>query len=56
MQRFTDLSNIIGQMVQAPPTISPELLSLLNVSEYMTMFDRVQKFWMTQQFKLDPNR
>ena len=56
MGRFTHLSNLIGQMVQTPPTISQDLLSLVNVSEYMALFDRVQKYWASTQFQLDPNR
>ena len=56
MGRFTHLSNLIGQMVQSPPTISQDLLSLVNVSEYMALFDRVQKYWASTQFQLDPNR
>lgn len=56
MGRFGQLSELIAQMVQSPPTISQDLLSLVNVSEYMALFDRVQKYWATTQFQLDPKR
>jgi len=56
MSRFTQLSQKISDMIQSPPTISPELIALINVTEYMNMFDRVQDFWLNQQFQLNANR
>lgn len=56
MEQFAKLSQLIEEMVRSPPSISPGLLALVNVTEYMKLFDRVQTYWQTQQFSLDSKR
>lgn len=56
MSRFGDLGDKIGQLVQTPPTLSPEIMSLVNVTEYQRLFEKVAAFWKSYTFELNAER
>lgn len=56
MGKFTELSGLIQKMVENPPTLSPGILSLVNVTEYMDMIDRVRNAMANSTWTLDADR